>query len=98
MKAVLARLNKLEQRFSPPADTFEMQRLRERLEAARRRVAGALGERPNPVPIPRDWGITEILLAGRQRARDADSRRPAEFRTGPKPLEILVGIPSDITS
>jgi hypothetical protein len=73
MKLIHRRLGKLEEKFGPPIETFEMKRLRERIEAGRRRVAELCGERPAPILYPREWGVREVLLAGRQRARCATS-------------------------
>jgi hypothetical protein len=73
MKVLQRRLGKLEESFSPAIETLEMKRLRERIEAGRRRVATLCGERPALTLCPREWGVREVLLAGRQRARCATS-------------------------
>ena len=52
MKAVIRRLRRLEERFGPPVETEFTRRLRERMEAGRRRVEearerGELGPPPS---------------------------------------------------
>jgi hypothetical protein len=74
MKAITRRLRKLEDRFGPPVETESSRRLRERLEAGRRRVAELRGR---PVQAPQRQNVTnvrpsmeaivKILQSGRQR-------------------------------
>lgn len=71
MKAICRRLGKLEESIAPPIESFEMKRLRERLEAARKRMVTFGSDRHETVAqtYSRDWGIAEILQEGRQRVR-----------------------------
>jgi len=70
MRVIQRRLSKLESAFLPPADSWETQRLRERMEAGRRRVAVVYGDQylAVPVPVPH-LSVVERLQAGRLRAR-----------------------------
>ena len=82
MKAISRRLRRLEDRWTPAAETDADQRLRQRLEAGRRRLAEARSETPDVVrppghpsdgrqirgPLDIDM-LTEILHAGRECAR-----------------------------
>jgi len=64
------RLSKLESAFLPPADSWETQRLRERMEAGQKRVAALYGEGylPRAESVP-NLTVVERLQAGRPRAR-----------------------------
>lgn len=90
MKAISRRLRKLEDRFIPAAETDADQRLRQRLEAARRRLGDSPVAAIRPLGYPTDGPqirgplgidtLTEILQAGRQRAR-LDALRNAGIAT-----------------
>ncbi len=73
MKAIGRRLNKLEVTLLPQPETRQMQQLKVRIEAGRKRVAAVYGERaPLPIAIPRpldhrDVTIFDRLHAGRMR-------------------------------
>jgi hypothetical protein len=58
---VIRRLRRFEERFGPAAEREFSRRLRERLEAGRRRVTEAYGE-----PIPAEVQQRERLPGGRQ--------------------------------
>ena len=88
MKAISRRLRKLEDRFIPAAETEANRRLRQRLEAARRRLGDSPAAAIRPLGYPTEGRqireslgintIVEILHAGRQRAR-LDALREAEI-------------------
>ena len=68
MKAIARRLRRLEARLRPPVESWEMRRLLERLETARRRC-GLLPPSPERLAELRNRSVAEILVAGRQRNR-----------------------------
>ena len=90
MKTISRRLRKLEARWMPAAETEADQRLRQRLEAARRRLGDSPVAAIRPLGYPTDGRqirgpldidmLTEILQAGRQRAR-LDALRNAGIAT-----------------
>ena len=80
MKTINRRLRKLEEGFGLVPETEDDRRLRERLEAGRRRVAearargecgGPVGEaiRSETVNLRRGMTVVDILILGRERAR-----------------------------
>jgi hypothetical protein len=70
MRAIERRLSRLECYLLPRPETWEVQRLRERIEAARQRVAAAYGAKyVAPPELPMQLGVVERLHAGRTRAR-----------------------------
>ena len=73
MKSIIRRLRKLEDRFGPPVETASTRRLRERIEAGRRRVAQwreqkGISVRDQDGENLSGLSVTEILHRGRARA------------------------------
>ncbi len=80
MKVMIRRLRRLEERFGPPVETEFTRRLRERIEAGRRRVAKWREHEGSPVSDQHRENIAglsviEILHRGRAKAQQ---HRPAE--------------------
>ena len=76
MRTIIRRLRRLEDRFGPPVETEFSRRLRERIEAARRRLAeyeAKDGRVCNAGAREREdlsgLSVEQILLRGRERAR-----------------------------
>jgi predicted nucleic acid-binding Zn-ribbon protein len=71
MRAIARRLARIEERIRPAADTEHLRRLRERLDAARQRIArwgyAAQDLAPNREDT-RGWTLVERLQRGRQRS------------------------------
>ncbi len=77
MKSINRRIRWLEERFGPAVETAFSRRLRERIDAGRRRLAGATERGEWSGPVDDDEGedrsglsVTEILHRGRARARE----------------------------
>ncbi len=68
MKMIGRRLSKLERRFGPEIETIQTRRLRERLAAARRRMAAMFGDTAPPMNCDPCVGLVERLHAGRSRS------------------------------
>jgi hypothetical protein len=73
MKSIIRRLRKLEDRFGPPVETASTRRLRERIEAGRRRVAQwreqkGISVRDQDGENLSGLSVAEILQRGRARA------------------------------
>ena len=78
MTSISRRIRRLEDRLGPPVETASLRRLRERLDAARRRIAKAEGREygdsaPNTMRRESEnlssLTVTQILHRGRARAR-----------------------------
>jgi hypothetical protein len=75
MKSISRRIRRLEERFGPPVETEFTRRLRERIEAGRRRVAQWREQEGNPVSDHHrenlaGLSVTEILRRGRAKTRE----------------------------
>jgi hypothetical protein len=75
MKSISRRIRRLEERLGPSVETRFWRRLRERLEAGRRRVAQSREDSGEPLDgVRKEWGdlsgltVNEILHRGRLRA------------------------------
>jgi len=85
MKNISRRIRKLEERFGPPVETEFTRRLRERIEAGRRRVAQWREQEGISVSDQHrenlaGLSVTEILHRGRARVARAKAEREAAQR------------------
>ena len=79
MKPISRRIRRLEEAFRLLPETEEEKQLKQWMEAGRRRLVeavarGELEAVPEPEPIPPGLSLVEILLLGRQRARERSMR------------------------
>ena len=72
MRAIARRLKRIEERLQPAANTEHLRRLRARLEAARRRIAGQGYRLEDIGAIRAGWTLSERLQRGRQMAFERD--------------------------
>jgi len=71
MRALARRLNRIEERIRPAADTEHLRRLRARLDAARSRIAKCgynFADDASKREDTRGWCLSEHLQRGRQMA------------------------------
>ena len=83
MKSISRRIRRLEERFGPAVETAFSRRLRERIEAGRRRVAQWREQEESSVSDQHrenlaGLSVTEILHHGRARAREHRRAEKAE--------------------